>query len=636
MKISTKLQGGYLLITMMVIVCAGAGYYGFTKLSGLLDRVSGPVRDTTDGAAHTMVSVADQMLTIERILTNEDSVSTAKMLADSEEKATRAMIKLSRAGILDSAMLDSIRNKQNEFDTIKQQVLERHTHFIAVNASLNDNFAAFNTLITQAKDETARALRDALVRSSQRKGVSQSLGQEWAIADLTKEAQIYLLETKYLLESMISRNEWLVNASLDVNLIGLQDSVTDAADSTFYNNNIVADGVYAGKTYAEAIATAFAAVQENIQQLIVAGASLSEARDQYRAISHELMGLVEKTSAAMDKQIIEQLEEMEDTRRSTQFWIIGCALAGVLLSGVILSIVRVMIVWLQNMQSTMTQLADGKLGVQLTDQQAGLLSGDDLIEINEAVTQLVRKFSDVISQISNNTQLVADISREITSSAENISRGANDQAASVEETSASIEQMSATVAQNNKNATTTKNLAMETAESASASGKVVMDMVNAMRNIADKVSIIDDIAYQTNLLALNASIEASRAGDDGRGFAVVAAEVRKLAERSKLAASEVIEMANATVHVSEQAGEQLMQILPNIDRTSELVQEISAASEEQSSGLHEITFAISQLDKVAQHNAAAALQLTKMAGEMDTSVDKLSDAIRFFNIDRQE
>ena len=147
-----------------------------------------------------------------------------------------------------------------------------------------------------------------------------------------------------------------------------------------------------------------------------------------------------------------------------------------------------------------------------------------------------------------------------------------------------------------------------------------------------KVSVIDDIAYQTNLLALNASIEASRAGEDGRGFAVVAAEVRKLAERSKVAASEVIEMANETVYVSERAGEQLTQILPNIDRTSELVQEISAASEEQSSGLHEITFAISQLDKVAQHNASSSLQLTKMGDEMDKSINNLEEIVRFFNV----
>lgn len=634
MRISTKLQGGYLLITMMVIVCAGAGYYGFTRLSGLLDYATVAVRETTDGAAATMVSVADQMLAVERILASEDISGNSLVLSEGEKKADAAMDAMVQAGILDADDLAQIRQGKDAFNEVKQRVLAQNLQYVAVNDLLNDNFAAFNALISQAKDDTAKDLRDALL-NSQRRATGASLGQEWAIADLTKEAQIYLLETKYLLEVMSSQNEWLVNTNLDINLISLQESVADAANSRFYQVNKVKDGVYAGKTYAVAITEAFTALQSNIQQLVMAGASLAEARKQYRNQSQALMSAVQKTSVLLDKQIAVKLAEMNTARSSSQLLIIGCAIFGILMSIVILAIVRVMITWLQNMQSTMQQLADGQLDVRLQQLQDGWLSGDDLNEINQSMYRLVQKFVDVVSHISNNTHLVAEISREIISSAENISRGANDQAASVEETSASIEEMSATVAQNNKNANTTKNIAMEAADSASASGKVVMDMVNAMRNIADKVSIIDDIAYQTNLLALNASIEASRAGDEGRGFAVVAAEVRKLAERSKLAASEVIEMANATVHVSEQAGEQLMQILPSIERTSELVQEISAASEEQSSGLHEITFAISQLDKVAQHNAGAALQLTKMASEMDASVEKLGDAIRFFHIHRE-
>ncbi len=635
MRISTKLLGGYLLITVMVVVCAGAGYYGFTRMSSSLDHVTGAVRDTSDGAALTMVSVAEQMLTVERILAGDDSQEMQRILKEGEEQAEKALARLSQAGILDSDALQHIRQQQQEFTNIKQQVLQNHQEFVRLNEELNNNFLILNAITSQAKDETARALRELLVKSSQQKNnASLNFGRDWAIADLTKEAQIYLLETKYALENMIAKNEWAVNSNLDLNLIGLQESIMDAADSDFYQDNRVAEGAYAGRTFAEAVEGAFGVLQTNIQQLVIIGAALSESRLQYANRSQQFLVVVEQTASVLDEQIAEQLADINSTRRSTQLLIISCAVIGVLLSVLILLIVRVMIAWLQNMRTTMLQLANGQLAVDIHDQQAGVFSGDDLVEINNAMNELVKKFADVVSQISINTNLVADISREISDSAGNISRGANDQATSVEETSASIEQMSATVAQNNKNATMTKNLAMETAESASASGKAVMDMVNAMRNIADKISVIDDIAYQTNLLALNASIEASRAGDEGRGFAVVAAEVRKLAERSKLAAAEVIEMANATVNVSEQAGNQLMEILPNIDRTSELVQEISAASEEQSSGLHEITFAISQLDKVAQHNATAALQLSKMANEMDASVDKLGTAIRFFNLER--
>jgi methyl-accepting chemotaxis protein len=630
MKISTKLQGGYLMMTVMVILCGGVGYYGFTKLSGLLDFVTTSITDTAVGASQTTKSVANQMLAIERVMDNDTSEETNATLAQGEALTKKGMDLLSSSKLLDKKDLDLINGKQKEFDTVKKKLLTEHAQFVDQIILLDANFSDFNELITLAKDSTAKELRDVLMRKS---ASSESLGTEWAIADLTKETQIYLLETKYLFESIISNNAWVQNSEqLDVTIINLEESVADAMDSRFYKNTTIANGKYAGQTYAEGFDTAFAELQENLQAAYLTGKNLSETRDHYRDISLELIGLVEKTEATVNQKILEEKSTIDATRTTTQVLIVGCAVFGVLISFAIYMIVSVMIQWLRDTQQVMTQLANGRLKNDIKALQAGLVSGDDIVQINEAIRLVVEKFGQVISEISNGAHAVDSISKKITLSANNISSGANDQATSIEETSASIEQMSATVSQNNKNASTTKNLAMETAESATASGKVVLDMVNAMRKIAEKVSVIDEIAYQTNLLALNASIEASRAGEEGRGFAVVAAEVRKLAERSKLAASEVIEMANETVNVSERAGEQLMQILPNIDRTSELVQEISAASEEQSSGLHEISFAISQLDKVAQHNATASLELTKMAGEMDASVYKLSEAIQFFNI----
>lgn len=640
MKISTKLQGGYILIALMVLVCAFFGYSGFRQLSGLLDYVTGAVNNTNDGASQTTISVTDQMLAVERILGRGDK-SAFDLLVAGEKSEKAGMELLKNAGLIDKKELLIIAKKQEEFNEIKQHLLEQHSTFMNLYERLNNNFFIFNEYITAAKQGTAKQLRDTLVQASKSKSSANSLGQEWAIADLTKETQIYLLETKYMFEAMISNNSWKVSSDFDDIKINLEDNVFESIDSNFYEENIVpADLVgsdaYEGKTYAVVFETVFLDLKNNLDQAVIEGRRLAETRAKYYKTSAELIALVKKTETTVDAKIIEQLAEIDDVKAAAQIWIIGSAIFGLVFSFFVGAIVRRMILWLHETQATMASLADGRLNVEIKTTDNGLFSGNDLMEINLAVKRVVKKFSEVISEISDNTSIVGEISKQITGSASNISSGANDQATSVEETSASIEQMSATVSQNNKNAATTKTLAMETADSASASGKVVMDMVNAMRNIAEKVSIIDDIAYQTNLLALNASIEASRAGEDGRGFAVVAAEVRKLAERSKVAASEVIEMANETVHVSERAGEQLMQILPNIDRTSELVQEISAASEEQSSGLHEISFAISQLDKVAQHNATASLQLTKMAGEMDASVEKLSEAIQFFNIDNSK
>lgn len=643
MKISTKLQSGYLMMTAMVILCGLIGYYGFARLSGLLDFVTTSIAETATGASQTTKNVANQMLSIERVFSEQsahaghegadagemDSHNAyLKLIDESEEKVQQGIKQLSSSTLIEKKDIEAIVSRHKEFNAIKSRLLEEHEVFAGHVTVLNTNFSDFNELITLAKDGTAKQLRDVLMRYSSN---SERLGYEWAVADLTKESQIYLLEAKYLFENMNSSGTWNESEALDNTLVNLEESVFEVVDFNFYQKNSVPEGRYAGQNYAEAFSAALSEMQDSLNAAKDAGKRLAATRKQYSDVSMELIDLVEKTEAIVNVRIQKEKSDIDSTRTTTQALIVGSALLGVLISFAIYMIVRVMITWLQQTQQTMTELADGRLNAHINSVD-GMVSGDDLVEINASIARVVEKFSQVITEISNSANSVENISKKIILSANNISGGANDQATSIEETSASIEQMSATVSQNNKNASTTKNLAVETADSATASGQVVLEMVNAMRKIAEKVSVIDEIAYQTNLLALNASIEASRAGEEGRGFAVVAAEVRKLAERSKLAASEVIEMANETVNVSERAGEQLMQILPNIDRTAELVQEISAASEEQSSGLHEISFAISQLDKVAQHNAAAAKELTTMAGDMDASVLKLGEAIQFFNI----
>lgn len=616
-------------MTLMVVFCAGAGYLGFTRLSGSLDEVTGPVWETAEGANETNRSVLMQMLSVEKMMNAETAQGDSDR--DDDMAALEAIAKLKDAGLLSAEEIDQITLKQSEFENIKSAIEEEYQSFVAINQVMNTNFETLNELIAQAKAETTKELRETLLKvSSSRKNVTSELGLKWAVADLTKETQIYLFEAKYLFESAIATNGEDIQKALNITLSNLEENVMDSADTDFYTERHVNSGPYQGKSFAEAMNTATALVISNIRQATEVGARLFEIRAQYYAHSQQLIELVNHTENAVDEKVAAEINKISSERTRSQALILFFAATGILISIlVIFKVVNVMVQWLHKTQNVMAQLASGDLNIKLEN---GKVGGDDLAQINEAITSVVEQFTSVVSEMVKNTQVVTDISKQITESADSISRGANDQASSVEETSASIEQMSATVLQNNNNATSTKEIAQTTADAASNSGKAVLDMVDAMRRIAEKVSIIDDIAYQTNLLALNASIEASRAGEDGRGFAVVAAEVRKLAERSKLAASEVMQMAGETVTASEKAGEELTAILPNIDHTAKLVQEISAASEEQSSGLHEITFAISQLDKVAQHNASSSLQLTKMADEMDHSIEKLDEAVRFFRL----
>jgi methyl-accepting chemotaxis protein len=263
--------------------------------------------------------------------------------------------------------------------------------------------------------------------------------------------------------------------------------------------------------------------------------------------------------------------------------------------------------------------------------QVQLKKGDDHSML-AGIAQMVVKLSSIVGEVRSAADNLSSASEEVSSTAQTMSQATSEQAASVEETSASVEEMSASVGQNAENAKVTESIASKAAQLAGEGGQAVGQTVTAMKSIANKISIIDDIAYQTNLLALNAAIEAARAGTHGRGFAVVAAEVRKLAERSQIAAQEISEVARNSVGLAEKAGSLLTEIVPGILRTSELVQEISAASDEQSSGATQINIAMTQLNQITQQNAASSEELAATAEEMSGQAEQLQELIGFFKV----
>lgn len=242
---------------------------------------------------------------------------------------------------------------------------------------------------------------------------------------------------------------------------------------------------------------------------------------------------------------------------------------------------------------------------------------------------LTRSILNVVNSIEVSSSNVSAGSEQISSSSEELSQGANEQAASVEEISSAVEEMTATIRQNADNAGQTERIASKSATDARESGEAVRHTVQAMKNIAEKISIIQEIARQTNLLSLNASIEAARAGEHGRGFAVVASEVQKLAERSQVAAAEISELSGSSVSIAEKAGEMLQKLVPDIQKTSELVAEINAASGEQANGAQQINTAIQQLNSVVQQNASSAEELAATAEELSAQTVHMQESINF-------
>lgn len=273
------------------------------------------------------------------------------------------------------------------------------------------------------------------------------------------------------------------------------------------------------------------------------------------------------------------------------------------------------------------KLAEGDLTVTIESN-----SEDEIGHLQKAMKHMVASFKDIVGEVQNAVSNVAAGSEELSATSEQMSQGATEQAASAEQASAAMEEMSGNIKQNADNAQQTERLAVQAAEDAEQGGQAVVKTVVAMREIADKILIIEEIARQTNMLALNAAIEAARAGEHGKGFAVVADAVRKLAERSQTAANEISNLSTSSVEIAENAGEMLNKIVPDIRKTSELVQEINAASAEQSTGADQINTALQQLDEVIQQNASSSEEMSSTAEKLAAQAEQLRQAIAYFRV----
>jgi methyl-accepting chemotaxis protein len=280
------------------------------------------------------------------------------------------------------------------------------------------------------------------------------------------------------------------------------------------------------------------------------------------------------------------------------------------------------------MGEVLGKIAEGDLRARIESDFKG-----DLLAIKTSTNEMATKIQGIVIEVQNSADQIASASEQVSSTAQSLSNGAMVMAGNLEETTSAIEEMTASINQNAANARTTNNMATSASQMAQDGGNAVNQTVDAMKDIAGKISIIEDIAYQTNLLALNAAIEAARAGEHGKGFAVVASEVRKLAERSQIAAQEISKITGDSVKISEQAGELLKEMVPQIKQTAELIQEIAAASGEQDNGIGQINNSMTQLDQVTQQNASGSEELASASEEMSTQAEQLKTMMAFFKVE---
>ncbi len=351
-----------------------------------------------------------------------------------------------------------------------------------------------------------------------------------------------------------------------------------------------------------------------------------------REASKQMQELADATTSAFDQFLLDSDVKTEKIYSDTvRLLLIICLAASAILIALMIFIFRDMFNLLGGEPAytagVVSQVADGNLNVDIQ------LKRGDSTSLLASVANMSKQLADIIGDVRSSADALSSASEEVNATAQSLAKGASVQAASVEETSASMEQMSASISQNSENAKITDGMAQKAAREAATGGDAVMGTVEAMQKIAERISVIDDIAYQTNLLALNAAIEAGRAGEHGRGFAVVASEVRKLAERSQVAAQEIGTLALDTVKRAELAGTMLKDMVPAIRKTADLVQEIAAASSEQNAGVSQINAAIGQVSQTLQQNAAASEELSSTSEEMSVQAIRLQESMTYFTLD---
>ena len=350
------------------------------------------------------------------------------------------------------------------------------------------------------------------------------------------------------------------------------------------------------------------------------------SRTEYYAAKEALDKIIQIQKNASDSASTEADEIYAQARTSIIIANVVAILVGVLLAFLVARVITRQLGTEPGVIATVAgRIANGDLAIAFNDTARH-------IGVYADIKRMCERIREVVAEVQGASENVASGSEEMSASAEQLSQGSTEQAASVEEVSSSMEQMAANIRQNADNAGQTEKIALKAAQDADASGKTVVHAVDAMKKIAEKISIVEEIARQTNLLALNAAIEAARAGEHGKGFAVVAAEVRKLAERSGTAAAEISELSSSTVTVADQAGQMLIKLVPDIQRTAELVQEISAASNEQNAGAEQINKALQQLDQVIQQNASASEEMASTSEELSSQAEQLQSTIGFFRL----
>jgi methyl-accepting chemotaxis protein len=605
LTVAAKITLGFVTLIVLLVVVGGAGYFALNSASVGFDKYAALTRDS-DMAGEMQAAMLMARMQVKDFLIRGTQEEIDQFNRDFGEMDT--LVARAQTDIQDperAALVDQIDAQTDDYAD----------YFVEATQFQDQRDAAVNTVLDVNGPEMEQALTDILVSA-------RDDGDMVAAYEASLALRRLLLARLYMAKYLDTNSRDAVNRVYS-ELDGLQEelSILDREVENQQRRALLAEVQTRMATYRQGFTDLVNAIDGRNQivetQLDVIGPDVAAAVDEVK------LDIIEDSRALGDAQ-------RASNERTILIIIVVSLAAG--LFGIVLAVTITR--GIQNqlgkdpaiIQDITGRIADGDLTMSFdTDSKSNR-------GVYLSMREMTEKLQEIVANIRGASEYVASGSEQISSTAQEMSQGATEQAASAEEVSSSMEEMTSNIRQNADNSLQTEKIAQKSAQDAEEGGEAVRQTVSAMREIAEKITIIEEIARNTNLLALNAAIEAARAGEHGKGFAVVAAEVRRLAERSQKAAAEIGELSTKSVDVAERAGSMLEQIVPDIKKTAELVQEISAASNEQNSGANQINKAIMQLDQVIQQNASGSEEMASMSEELASQSQSLQSTVAYFKV----
>jgi methyl-accepting chemotaxis protein len=668
LKIGIKLTIGFGMLLLLLIVASYVGFVGIQKLSQSMHIIADEDAPRVDVAMEMKISLSEAMTSM------DEFVSATSVIATDDETVLQEIENKYRASLEDfdrfvGALIEGgqpeegvIVIKSEDKDLVQKVTAADEMHnskfqvtaneLMVIGRELLKTKAALDIAMEESEKSYDEICADAsavekmiAVEISKRikEGLSSNeiLREEVPLADMANEIKLAIARTRLVLEEYIQTHDLKSLDGLDAEFKTLLDEfdalVTAVLEGGTIDGQVIIatdngnirtalteldqdHGVFQEK------AVALMAAQRSILQKVAKSKEVMTKFDQYGEATADLLNAVEEHAGiSMSNAKISGVASKKQALNILML-VAGISMVVGLMMGFIVT--RSITVPLSKGVTFAKSVSDGDLEVKVDLDQK-----DEVGQLAGNLTSMAVQLRNIVLQVKQSADNVAAGSEQLSASAQEMSQGATEQAASAEEISSSMEEMAANINQNADNAAQTEKIALKTAADAEEGGKAVKNTVKAMKDIAEKISIIEEISRQTNLLALNAAIEAARAGEHGKGFAVVASEVRKLAERSQLAAAEIGDLSASSVQVAEQAGVLLDTIAPDVKKTADLVQEITAASNEQRTGADQVNSAIQQLDQVIQQNASVAEEMASSSEQLSAQAQALQEVMTFFKVD---